>query len=269
MARTLAAASSIASGKPSSRLTILCHGLLGETDARPRGDCPLAEQLRRIIRPQFAERIDAFGGNRQRSAAGGEHAQVGRCGNQEGSELRGRLDHVLAVIQHQQARGLAKPLCDSRPDVGSLLGGQRPAAADRVADTKHGSDFDRDILGRCDAGQLDEVDNRLRRVPGERVRQPRLTQAAGADYRYQPRIGDQSPQLSQIAVPADQLGRVVTHPLADRAVERQQAPVRALQQLARIRAEPLPQVPAVPLITLERCRRAADGGLAVQQVREQ
>ena len=42
-----------------------------------------------------------------------------------------------------------------------------------------------------------------------------------------------------------------------------------LEQLAGIRAEPLAQVPAVPLEALERCRRAADGGLAAQQVREQ
>ena len=62
---------------------------------------------------------------------------------------------------------------------------------------------------------------------------------------------------------------VVAHPPADRAVEREQAAVRALQQLAGIRAEPLAQVPAVALETLERCRRAADRGLAAQQVREQ
>ena len=43
----------------------------------------------------------------------------------------------------------------------------------------------------------------------------------------------------------------------------------ALQQLAGIRAEPLAQVPAVPLEALERYRRAAHGGLAAQQVREQ
>ena len=96
-----------------------------------------------------------------------------------------------------------------------------------------------------------------------------LPSPPGADDGHHPRAGHQRPQPGQVAVPADQLGRVVAHPPADRAVEREQAAVRALQQLAGIRAEPLAQVPAVALETLERGRRAADGGLAAQQVRQQ
>ena len=45
--------------------------------------------------------------------------------------------------------------------------------------------------------------------------------------------------------------------------------MRALEQLAGIRAEPLAQVAAVALEALERYRRAAQGGFAAQQVREQ
>jgi hypothetical protein len=110
------------------------------------------------------------------------------------------------------------------------------------------------------------VHDRLRRVPGERVGQPRLAQAAGADDGHHPRAGHQGPQPRQVVVPADQLGRLVAHPAADRAVERQQAPVRALQQLAGIRAEPVAQVPPVPLEALERHRRAAERRLAAQQI---
>ena len=97
------------------------HGLLGEPDARPRGDRPLAEQLRRVARLQLAEQVDALGGDRERRAAGGEHAQVGRRRDQEGGELGRRLDQVLAVVQDQQARRLREPLRDPRPDVGPLL----------------------------------------------------------------------------------------------------------------------------------------------------
>jgi hypothetical protein len=245
------------------------HDRLGETHARSRGDRPLAEQLGRVARLQFAERVDALGGDRQRGPAGGEDAQVGRGRDQEGGELGRRLDQVLAVVQDQQARGLREPLRDPGPDVGPLLGGQGPVAADRVTDAEDGPDFDRDILVGGDAGQLDEVDDRLRRVPGERVRQPRLAQAAGPDDGHHPRPGHQGPQPRQVGVPADQLGRVVAHPPAHRAVERKQAAVRALQQLTGIRAEPLAQVPAVALEPVERRRRAADRGLAAQQVREQ
>jgi len=57
-------------------------------------------------------------------------------------------------------------------------------------------------------------------------------------------------------------------PMSRIAVKSEQAAMRALQQLTGIRAEPLAQVPAIALETLERCRRAAHGGLAAQQVRE-
>ena len=57
-------------------------------------------------------------------------------------------------------------------------------------------------------------------------------------------------------------------PMSRIAVKSEQAAMGALQQLTGIRAEPLAQVPAIALETLERCRRTAHGGLAAQQVRE-
>ena len=42
-----------------------------------------------------------------------------------------------------------------------------------------------------------------------------------------------------------------------------------LEQLTGVGAEPLAQVPLVPRVTVERRRRAADDGLAAQQVGEQ
>ena len=126
---------------------------------------------------------------------------------------------MLAVVQDQQARGLGQPLRDPRPDVGSLLGGQGAAGADRIADAEDGPDFDRDVFGFGDAGQLDEVDHRLSCVPGERVGQPRLAQTTRANDGHHPRAGHQGPQLGQVAIPADQLGHLVVHAPADRAVE--------------------------------------------------
>src|SRR5690349_23974147 len=52
------------------------------------------------------------------------------------------------------------------------------------------------------------------------------------------------------------------HPAADRAVERQQAAVHALQRLARIRAQPFAQVTTVALETVEGHGRAAHRGFA-------
>ena len=106
-------------------------------------------------------------------------------------------------------------------------------------------------------------------VAGDGVGQPGLAEAAGADDRHHPGAGQQRPQPLQVTVAADQRGRVVADAPADRPVKRQQAAVRPLEQLAGIGAEPVAQVPLVARESLKRRRRATDGGLAAQQVRQQ
>jgi hypothetical protein len=55
-------------------------------------------------RVELAEQVDALGGDRERRPAGGEHAQVGHGRDQERDEAGHRLDQVLAVVKHEQAR---------------------------------------------------------------------------------------------------------------------------------------------------------------------
>ena len=242
---------------------------LGEPDARPCRHGPLPEEPLGVTGLQLAEQVDPLGGDREGRAAGGEHPQVGRRRDEEGDQPGDGLDQVLAVVKHQQRRRLPEQLRDARPHIGPLLRRQDPAAADRVANPERGPHLARDVLRRRHAGQLDHVDDRLGGVTREGLRQPGLAQAAGTDDGHHPRARHQRPQPVQVIVAADQRGRVVAHPAADRPVQRQQAPVRPLERLARIGAEPLAQFLPVALETIERRRGAADGRLAAQQVRQQ
>ena len=180
------------------------HDLLGKADVGPCGDGPLPEEPHGVAGFQLAEQVDALSGDRERSPAGGEHPQVGCYRDEERHQIGDRPDQVLAIVQHQQGRRLAEQLRDPRPDVGPLLGGQDPAAANRVADAERGPDLADDILRRRDTGQLDHVDDRLGRVTGEGLRQPGLAKPAGADDGHHPGGGHQRPQPVQVVVAADQ-----------------------------------------------------------------
>ncbi len=165
---------------------MLVTSSLGELNARPRGHGPLAEEPRGVAGVKLAEQVDALGGDRERRAAGDEHAQVGGRRDEERDKAGHRLDQVLAVVEHQQARRLPEQLRDARPDVGALLRRQDPAAADRVADAERGPDLPRHVLGGGDPGQLDDVHGRLGRRARDRVRQPGLAEAAGTDDGHHP-----------------------------------------------------------------------------------
>ena len=242
------------------------HDRFRQPHARPGRHRPFGEQPGRVAGAEFGERVDALGGDGQGRAAGGEHAQVRDDGDEVGHEPGHGLDQVLAVVQDQQARRLPEHLGDARPQVGPSLGGQDPAAGDGVADAEDGPDLGRDVFGRGDAGQFDDADGRLGRLPGEGVRQPGLADPAGADDGHDPGAGQQGAQPFGVAVAADQRGRVVAHPLPDGVVEGEQGAVRALEDLAGVGAETVPQVSPVPFVTGQRRRCPPGGGLAAQQV---
>ena len=150
-------------------------------------------------------------------------------------------------------------------DVVALLGGEHPAAADRVAYAERGADLADDVLGRGDADQLDEVDDRLLGLAAEQVREPGLAEPARPEDRGDPRLADGGPQRPDVLVAADQRRRLEPQPLADRAVRRQQLGVDRLQGRPRVDAEPVGEVLAVPLVALQRRRGAVHGGRGAQQ----
>ena len=77
-------------------------------------------------------------------------------------------------------RRLVEDLRDPGADVVALLGGEHPAATDRVAYAERGADLADDVLRRGDADQLDEVHDRLLGLAAEQVRQPGLARARRA-----------------------------------------------------------------------------------------
>ena len=56
--------------------------------------------------------MDSFLAEPESFATGGEDPHVGPLGQETGGERRGLLDHVLAVVEYEQARCVAEPRDD-------------------------------------------------------------------------------------------------------------------------------------------------------------
>ena len=233
--------------------------------AGARGRGALAEQLDGVVEAELRQLVDPLGREPERGPGGGEHPQRRRPGDQHRDQVGDRLDEVLAVVEDQQRRRGADLVDDPADQVGTTGRGRGQPAGDRLADAEHVADLDGDALGRGDAGQLDEVHDRLLGEPAHQVREPGLAEAAGADDRGDPRGADRLRQRGDVLVAADQPGRLVEQPLADRAVARQQLGVQRLQGRARVDAEPVGEVRAVGLVALQRGRDAVHGGDGAQQ----
>jgi hypothetical protein len=111
--------------------------------------------------------VPGLPGHRQRFAAGRQHPHIVGRGQQPGAQHRGRADHVLAVIQHQQ----------------QLLPCQRPAHrlgrrdAGLLANPESCRHCSRDLCRVLDRRQLDQprpVREPARHPPGYLPGQPGL-----------------------------------------------------------------------------------------------
>jgi hypothetical protein len=72
---------------------------------------------------------DLFAGDAERFPAGRQHSRLGAVSQQRGNELRGRIQQVLAVVQHQQQTPGANELGDRLRQRHTLAG--REAKRDR------------------------------------------------------------------------------------------------------------------------------------------
>jgi hypothetical protein len=164
----------------------------------PRRPGPLHEQFhaRRLV--ELGQRVDHLGRQAQRRPAGGQDAEPGRPRDERAHQLGGRVDDVLAVVEHEQGRTGAEGLDDTV----------------HVGHTEARSHLAGDVTGH--AGQLHEVDLALPGLPGDGLRQPRLAEAAGSDDRDHFRRTQESRHLGEVAVPPEQLVRLLAQPPADR-----------------------------------------------------
>ena len=120
--RTRAAASSSASGMPSSRATSSATAGASRSFSAKDGLCALRALDEQAHRRRSRQRLDAvaalgyrqrqdrvglFAGNAQCLAARGEHAHLGRGAQDRVGQVCRRLDQVLAVVEDEQRRAAA------------------------------------------------------------------------------------------------------------------------------------------------------------------
>ncbi len=212
---TRAAASSIASGMPSSRqqMRATAAALAGVSvkpaQARLR---TVDEELDRFGLADAFELDTARVGQRQRRhepralafeaerLAAGRHDRQRRAGPQQRlRQLRAGVDQVLAIVEDEQ-RGIAFQLIDDRLEHG-------PGAVIAHADGRG------DVLGertrihqRGQLGPDDAAGEQGARVARELDGEPGLAAAAGAGQREQPRRDENRRALLQFVRSADQAG---------------------------------------------------------------
>ena len=173
-----AAASSIASGSPSSRAQI--SGIAGSSGSTFAGAAH--EQLGGGLGGQRRERDLALAGQPQRGLAGDQHRDGRRAREQRGHGGRG-VDELLEVVEHEQQLGAV---------VGLQLG--------------------LEPLALVDPGQRDEagaVAEAVRQPVGELEREPRLADAARPEHGDQADRGvaQQRRDRLELVLAADELGR--------------------------------------------------------------
>ena len=232
--RTLAAASSIASGSPSSRRTTR------RTASSSSGTPGRAAEARWQNRSAAASSA-SWPSAKTRSAAIASGARVvvttrscAARGDQERDQVGDRLDDVLAVVEDQQRRRLVEQLRDPGADVVALLGGEHPPAAHRVADARARSRPRRPRpratatptsstkwTTGCSASRPSRCASRV------------LPSPPGPEDRGDPRLADRGAQGPDVLVAADQRGGLEAQPLAHRTVGGQQLAVHRLQRRAR------------------------------------
>ena len=164
---TRAAASSIASGSPSSRRQISPTSRSGGSRARP----PARARRRATSASSSGKRLDRvalLGLEVQRLAARDEHLRVGRAGEQRGDRRRG-LDDLLEVVEKDEQRA-----CSRRGRSGRRP--RRPTLPDRALD-------ECGVAERLERHPEDAVGEVLDRLGRELEREPRLAAPAGPGQR--------------------------------------------------------------------------------------
>ena len=266
MARIRAAASSMPSGSPSSCAQIVGDGLRGrrvEVEVRPGRGGPRDEEPRPGLDRQRRHRPQALARDPQAFTAGGEHRHARAVPHDLGHQLRGPVEHVLAVVEHEQ-QGPAAQVLDERlldREQRTLLHAQRrgDGVPDRAA-----------VGERRELAQPAAVGEAVALAVGDLDREAGLADPADPGEGHQGRGPQRRPRTGHVVVPAHQLGgrpRQVPGraPGGEGGVVRQHLQVGLLGVLARIDAELVGEVLPQRVVGRERVGGAA---AAVQGVHE-
>ena len=183
-------------------------GLPVQREPRISPPGPVREQRHRL-RPPAVRRVTGRGqgqrpqpvpglpGHRQRLPAGRQHPHIITGRQQPGAQLRGRADHVLAVIQHQQ-----QLLPGQHPR--QRLGRRHPRLLPYPQRRGHHRRDLRRVPHRRQLRQPRPVREPARHLPGHLAGQPGLPHPARPGHRHQPVLLQQPRHLAHRPGPADE-----------------------------------------------------------------
>ena len=266
--RTLAAASSIASGSPSRRRTTLAYGFVVERDARPGGRGALAEQLRRGVRrpswPSGKTRSAAIASGARVVVSTRSRLQVGRPGRRPGrrpprstcSQLS-RISSVGAWSRTCAIRARTSVRCSAVSTRRPLTESRTPSAEPTSPTTSSGEETPTSST-KCTTGCSASRPSRW----ASRV----LPEPAGPEDR-----GDPWPRGPAARSARMSSSRPTSEVASNRSPSRtgrsaaSSSACSGPERRSRVDAEPVGQVGAVPLVALERGGRAVHGGGRAQQ----
>jgi hypothetical protein len=150
---------------------------------------------------QRRHRQHRLGIDGQRFPAGGQHPQPARGAQQQAGQLGGRVDQVLAVVQHQQQLPPGQVL--------RQRGGRRvPGPVLQAQRLRDGLGHQRLLPQLVQPDQLPPVAERPRQPGRGAQRQPGLAHPAGPGQCHQPRPSQQLPDLGQLTAVADEAGQL-------------------------------------------------------------
>ena len=205
-----AAANSIAKAIPSSRLADLRDRIevveVIDGEVLPDGTGPLDEQrdgCRSATDPdiEWRHRPGDLATESQRLARRGDHTDRCRPREDDVDQRRGRVEDVLAVVEHDQqpstSEGRSQALGDGQADLGgdSQPGGYRVGHSGWIPD---GGKFHEPHA----VGEL------RRQLGGDLHCQTGLADPTDPDQRHQPMSGNQVAELGDLGVPTDEAGRL-------------------------------------------------------------
>ncbi len=229
------------------------------------GPRPAREQRDGVVVGQLAEGHHPLGADAQRRPARRQDAQVARRHQQEGDERGHRLQHVLAVVEHEQGGTRVELLGHPAAHVRLLRRREGMATGDRATHTECGADLRYHVAAVRDADELHDVDARQGGVARQHLGDPRLADPARSQDGRQPpgRQGGAKP-LEVVLAPEERVA-VEEQAGAHRSVRGEQLLVQPLELRCRIGPQPISQLETIGVIARQRRRCADDRRLAPQQ----
>ena len=265
IARTRAAASSMARGSPSSRRTTLSTvvGSSATPGRAARARCPNSSDAAsspscesgNTRSAEIARGARVVVTTRRRGQAATRKATRSATASTTCSQLS-RMSRVGAAPRACAARARTSVRCSGVSTRRPLTESRTPSA-DPTSPTTSSGEATPTSSTKCTTGSSA---SRPRRCASRVLPSP-----PGPEDRHDPGLADQGPQRADVVVATDQGGRLVTQPAPDRVVRGEQLGVHRGQGRARVDTEAVGEVAPHQGVAVERGRPAVHGGERAQQ----